>query len=260
MASTYSNACCETPVPHNVADYQAQGEWLDILGEKVYVVGDKAANRAIVWVFDIFGYSPQTLRGADVVAANLLSSSKGPVTVLIPDWFDGTVADKAWVPPVTDDQAAKLGNFIKTKAAPELVVPRVLKFAEALKQHQTILPNIQNLGIFGFCWGGKLASIACQKSSDGVFAVAVQTSPSKADPEEARNISVPMALILSKDEDLPTMKRFYDNIPTPYKLLERFDDQIHGFMSGRGDLSDPGVKAEVERGYNQAVEFFDKYL
>lgn len=197
------------------------------------VAGDKAATRAIVWVFDIFGFSPQTLRGADIVAASLSSSSKGPVAVLVPDWFDGTVADKAWVPPVTDEQAAKLGNFVKTKAAPELVVPRVLKFAEGLKQQQPALPNVQNLGIFGFCWGGKLASIACQKSSDSIFSVAVQTSPSRADPEEAANISVPMALLLSKDEDLPTMQKFYDNLPTSDKFMERFEGQIHGWMSGR---------------------------
>lgn len=143
------------------------------------------------------------------------------------------MADKSWVPPVTDEQAAKLGNFIKTKAAPELVVPRVLKFAEALKQQQPSLPNVQNLGIFGFCWGGKLASIACQKSADGIFAVAVQTSPSMADPEETANISVPMALLLSKDEDLPTMQKFYDNLPMSDKFMERFEGQIHGWMSGR---------------------------
>ncbi|PCG93921.1 Hypothetical protein PENO1_060710 [Penicillium occitanis (nom. inval.)] len=243
MASTHSKACCETPVPANVADYQAQGEYLVILGEKVYVTGDKTATRAIVWVFDIFGYSLQTLRGADIVAASLSSSSKGPVAVLVPDWFDGTVANKAWVPPVTDEQTAKLGNFIKTKAAPELVVPRVLKFAEGLKQQQPTLPNIRSLGIFGFCWG-----------------VAVQTSPSRADPEEAANISVPMALLLSKDEDLPTMRKFYDNLPTSDKFMERFEGQIHGWMSGRGDLLDPSIKAEVERGYNLAIEFFDKYL
>ncbi|KAF3401222.1 hypothetical protein DPV78_005607 [Talaromyces pinophilus] len=260
MASTHSKACCETPVPANVADYQAQGEYLVILGEKVYVAGDKTASRAIVWVFDIFGYSLQTLRGADIVAASLSSSSKGPVAVLVPDWFDGTVANKAWVPPVTDEQTAKLGNFIKTKAAPELVVPRALKFAEGLKQQQPTLPNIRSLGIFGFCWGGKLASIACQKSSDSIFSVAVQTSPSRADPEEAANISVPMALLLSKDEDLPTMRKFYDNLPTSDKFMERFEGQIHGWMSGRGDLLDPSIKAEVERGYKLAIEFFDKYL
>ncbi|GAM34686.1 hypothetical protein TCE0_015r02420 [Talaromyces pinophilus] len=243
MASTHSKACCETPVPANVADYQAQGEYLVILGEKVYVAGDKTASRAIVWVFDIFGYSLQTLRGADIVAASLSSSSKGPVAVLVPDWFDGTVANKAWVPPVTDEQTAKLGNFIKTKAAPELVVLRVLKFAEGLKQQQPTLPNIRSLGIFGFCWG-----------------VAVQTSPSRADPEEAANISVPMALLLSKDEDLPTMRKFYDNLPTSDKFMERFEGQIHGWMSGRGDLLDPSIKAEVERGYKLAIEFFDKYL
>ncbi|EEA28694.1 hypothetical protein TMatcc_002952 [Talaromyces marneffei ATCC 18224] len=260
MASKHSNACCETPVPVNVADYHAQGKYFDIHGERVYVAGDKTATRAIVWVFDIFGFSPQTLRGADTVATSLSSSSKGPAAVLVPDWFDGAVADKAWVPPVTDEQAAKLGNFIKTKAALELVVPRVLKFAEELKQQQPVLPNVQTLGIFGFCWGGKLASIACQKSSNSVFAVAVQTSPSRADPEEAAYISVPMALLLSKDEDLKTMQKFYGNLPSSDKFMERFEGQIHGWMSGRGDLSDLMIKAEVERGYKLAVEFFEKYL
>ncbi|OKL58067.1 hypothetical protein UA08_06665 [Talaromyces atroroseus] len=259
MTSTYSKACCETPVPSTVMDYQAKGEWIDVNDEKTYIAGDKTATRAIVLVYDIFGYSPQTLRGADLVAEALSKSARGPVAVIVPDWFDGTVAEKAWVPPVSDEQKQKLGNFIQTKASPELVVPRVLKFAQTL-QHRAVLPQVQKLGIFGFCWGGKLASIACQQSARNIFTVAVQTSPARADPEEAKSILVPMALLTSKDEDQEALTKFYENLPTSHKLLERFDTQIHGWMSGRGDLSDIQVKAEYERGYTMAVQFFDKYL
>lgn len=31
-------------------------------------------------------------------------------------------------------------------------------------------------------------------------------------------------------------------------------------LSIRGDLSEPSIKAEVDRGYELAVDFFDKYL
>jgi dienelactone hydrolase len=172
------------------------------------------------------------LRGADLVAEALSKSTSGPVAVIVPDWFDGTVADKSWVPPVSDEQKQKLGNFIQTKASPELVVPRVIKFAQAL-QHHTILSQVQKLGLFGFCWGGKLASIACQQSANNIFTVAVQTSPARVDPEEAKNILVPMALLTSEDEDQETLIKFYENLPTQDKLLERFDNQIHGWMSGR---------------------------
>ncbi|KAH8705228.1 putative dienelactone hydrolase [Talaromyces proteolyticus] len=254
MASEHSKACCEAPVPDNMNPYQENGEWLQIAGRKTYINGSKTATRAIVWVYDIFGYSPQTLRGADIVARDL-SAGNSPALIIVPDWFDGCVAEKAWVPPVTPEQQEKLGGFIQNKASPGLVVPRVLEFTKDIKN---VFTSVEKIGIFGFCWGGKLASLACQQDKDS-FVVAVQTSPARIDPEEAKNVSVPMALLSSGDEDADLIAKFADNLHSD-KLLEVFSTQIHGWMSGRGDLEDPNVKAEYERGYKIAVGFFDKHL
>lgn len=180
----------------------------------------------MLYVFDIFGFSPQTLRGADTLAYNLSASS--PTLVIVPDWFDGAVAQKAWVPPVTPEQQEKLGGFIQNKASPGLVVPRVLELTKSINK---TFANVDKLGIFGFCWGGKLASLVCQDDKDS-FVVAVQTSPARIDPEEAKKVSVPMALLLSGDEDAELAAKYVGNL-TRGTLLERFEGQIHGWMSAR---------------------------
>ncbi|CRG84228.1 putative AIM2 family protein C30D10,14 [Talaromyces islandicus] len=251
--SEHSKACCETPVPGSVADYKEKGEWIEIDGRKTYISGSKTATRAVIYVFDIFGFSPQTLRGADILAHDLSASS--PALVIVPDWFDGSVAEKAWVPPVTPEQQEKLGGFIQNKASPGLVVPRVLELSNAINK---TFASVERLGIFGFCWGGKLASLACQDDKDS-FVVAVQTSPARIDPEEAKKVSVPMALLLSGDEDTELAAKYAGNL-TKDTLMESFEGQIHGWMSARGDLEDPKVKAEYERGYQVAGAFFNKHL
>ena len=56
------------------------------------VTGPSDADKAIVVIYDIFGYFPQTLQGADILA----TSDKQKYRVFIPDWFKGTPADIAW--------------------------------------------------------------------------------------------------------------------------------------------------------------------
>jgi dienelactone hydrolase len=243
--SEHSKSCCETPVPGTVAPYQEKGEWIEIDGRKTCTLcsqdlpthcqligynsdisGSKTATRAVLYVFDIFGFSPQTLRGADILAHHLSTSS--PALVIVPDWFDGSVAEKAWVPPVTPEQQQKLGGFIQNKASPGLVVPRVLELSKSINK---TFANVEKLGIFGFCWGGKLASLACQDNEDR-FVVAVQTSPARIDPEEAKKVSMPMALLLSGDEDADVAGKYAANL-TKDTLMERFETQIHGWMSAR---------------------------
>lgn len=62
-----SHACCT--VPPVVADgYKEKGEWTTIQGMKTYATGPKDAKTAILVVYDIFGFFPQTLQGADILA------------------------------------------------------------------------------------------------------------------------------------------------------------------------------------------------
>ena len=55
-----------------------------------------------------------------------------------------------------------------------------------------------------------------------------------------------------KAEDLAT----FGNALKVEKHIERFDDQLHGWMSARADLSDEKVRKEYERGYKTILDFF----
>ncbi len=62
-----SHACCT--VPPVVSDgYKEKGEHMTIDGMKTYVTGSKDAKSAILVVYDIFGFFPQTYQGADILA------------------------------------------------------------------------------------------------------------------------------------------------------------------------------------------------
>lgn len=62
-----SHACCT--VPPVVADgYKEKGSWTEIDGMKTYATGPSSAKSAILVVYDIFGFFPQTLQGADILA------------------------------------------------------------------------------------------------------------------------------------------------------------------------------------------------
>lgn len=65
--STQSHACCTVPavVDH---DYKEKGEFVTIAGMKTYATGPSDASKAILVVYDIFGFFPQTLQGADILA------------------------------------------------------------------------------------------------------------------------------------------------------------------------------------------------
>ena len=78
------------------------------------------------------------------------------------------------------------------------------------------------------------------------------------DPVDAENIIIPTCLLASEEEK--------ESIGTWVKKLkvenyiERFDDQIHGWMSARADLEDENVRKEYERGYRIFLEWFAKHL
>jgi dienelactone hydrolase len=53
--------------------------------EATDVTGPADAKKAILVIYDIFGYFEQTLQGADILA----NSGEEKYKVLIPDWFKG---------------------------------------------------------------------------------------------------------------------------------------------------------------------------
>jgi dienelactone hydrolase len=104
-------------------------------------------------VYDIFGFFPQTLQGADILATG---DQEKPHRIFMPDFFEGKPADISWYPPDTDEKGQKLGEFFKTTAAPPKTVEKVKSVMDELKSSN---PNIKEWGVVGYCWGGKVSFI-----------------------------------------------------------------------------------------------------
>ncbi|KAL5341520.1 hypothetical protein BJX70DRAFT_395903 [Aspergillus crustosus] len=233
--SGVSKACCTIP-PVIAKGYQPKGEYKTINGLKTYVTGPETATKAILVIYDIFGFFPQTLQGADILS----TSSTQKYRVFIPDFFEGEPADITWFPPQTNDHKAKLGNFFQTKAAPPKTlskIPGVVSEANALAPSSpSSSGSFASWSILGFCWGGKITTLASD-SSNKTFKTAIQAHPAMLDPADAKQVNIPMALLASKDENPEDVAKFGANLQKDH-YVETFPDQIHGWMAARSDLED----------------------
>ncbi|CAE7121072.1 unnamed protein product [Rhizoctonia solani] len=71
MAGTPNSntACCTIPPVVPKEQYKEKGEYKPYGAyKKAYIVGKPGTGKAIIGVYDIFGYWPQTLQGADILA------------------------------------------------------------------------------------------------------------------------------------------------------------------------------------------------
>ena len=61
LVLTYTVACCKLPPVE--AEYTPKGSYETINGYKTYVTGPEDSDKAILSIYDIFGFSPQILQG-----------------------------------------------------------------------------------------------------------------------------------------------------------------------------------------------------
>ena len=91
--------------------------------------GSKDAKTGILIVYDIFGFFPQTLQGADILA---YTDKEQQYQVFMPDFFEGSPADISWYPPDNKEKEEKLGKFFQTAAAPPKTLPRIPRLLMSL--------------------------------------------------------------------------------------------------------------------------------
>ncbi|KAI1259543.1 alpha/beta-hydrolase [Xylariaceae sp. FL1019] len=245
----HSEACCNIP-PVVSKGYEAKGSYEDLGGFKTYVTGPSSATKGVVTIYDIFGYYPQTLQGADIMA----TSDDTKYRVFIPDWFKGDPCPLSIFPPDTPEKQKQLGDFFG-KNPPPSVASKVPDYFKAVSAKY---PEIKEWAILGFCWGGKVVSLVTS-SDDNPFKVAIEAHPAMVDPSDAEKIKVPIAMLASKDEDPEDVKKFKANLTVP-NHVETFGDQIHGWMAARADLNDERVKSEYTRGYQTVIKFLSQHL
>jgi len=246
----HSAACCSIP-PIQAENYDAKGKYETINGLKTYVTGPSSAKKALLFIYDIFAYFPQTLQGADILST---SDSHNQYRVFMPDWFEGNPAHISWYPPDTKEKGEQLGAFFQNQGAPPKTAAKVPDMVKAIEKQY---PDIESWGIVGFCWGGKIVSLTTSK--DSVFKAAAECHPAMVDPSEAESIKIPLCMLASQDEPAEDVEKFKNNLKGE-KHVEIFKDQIHGWMGARGDLKDKRCKEEYERGYRTVLGFMGKYV
>ena len=113
--------------------------------------GPSSATSAIFIIYDVFGFSPQILQGADLLAHE--DDEHHQYQVYMPDFLEGKPADVSWYPPDTKEKSEKLGALFQGPAEPSKNAERVAQLVGAIKKHS---PNIEKFGVLGHCWGGKV--------------------------------------------------------------------------------------------------------
>ncbi|QDS70572.1 hypothetical protein FKW77_010520 [Venturia effusa] len=247
--SLHSAACCSVP-PVVSKGYELKGNYVKVNGLKTYHTGDAKAKHAILVVYDIFGYFPQTLQGADILA---YGDKEKQYQVFMPDFLEGSPADISWYPPDNEEKGAKLGKFFETTAAPPKTVKRVPDLVASIKKEY----SIESFAVVGYCWGGKIVNLVSQQGTP--FKAAAAVHPAMVDPADAPKVAIPIAVLPSKDEDKEAIAAYSKALKVE-NVVEFFPTQVHGWMAARSDLEDAGVKKEYERGYKLLLDFFHQHV
>ncbi|CAE6363749.1 unnamed protein product [Rhizoctonia solani] len=249
MATIHNSntACCTIPTVVPKEQYKEKGEYKSYGPyKKAYIVGKPGTGKAIIGVYDIFGYWPQTLQGADILAETL------DALVIYPDFFDGQPWDSNNFPPKTDESKQKLQEFFGGIANVTERVKNVGELADQLRAD-----GAKFVGTVGFCWGGKVVTVA---AGTGKTDAAVSIHPAFLDVKDAENLKVPIGLFPSKDEPLDEYEKIIKSISTkPFaskNAYKVYSNMHHGWAAARADLDDPENKKDYEDVYGTAVTFY----
>jgi dienelactone hydrolase len=252
MATHNTNVGCCT-IPPVQSEYTPKGSFKSVGSfNKVYVTGPDTSTNAIVCVYDIFGYFPQTQQGADIVASTLKT------TVYMPDFFepDGPFPHDPF-PPTTPEGQQALQDFFGTTANPPKNVEKLIVFGNHLKSN-----GANNVGLYGFCWGGKVSVLAGGDNTP--FSAVSIIHPAMLSADDSTKLTIPLAIYPSKDEPIDEFKKIV-GILDKKGFAEKCDNKYysnmhHGWAAARADLANEENKKEFEDVYTKLVNFFKNTL
>eukprot|EP00386_Alphamonas_edax_P012947 GDKI01040162.1.p1 GENE.GDKI01040162.1~~GDKI01040162.1.p1 ORF type:complete len:259 (-),score=85.25 GDKI01040162.1:212-931(-) len=237
------SSCCPTTVGPVSSDYKGVGKHEKVDDMELYVVGE--GDKAVVVIYDIFGFHPNTYQWCDKLAA------AAGVRVVMPDIFRG----KPWPvdpwPPVGD-----LMGWIQKEGTEEAVDRDVKKVMPWLAAQ-----GVKATAVHGFCWGGLRAF---NQAATGVFKAVGTCHPSFVTAEVASAVHVPAMVLNSKDESDEQMNAVEEvlrkNLGSDKLVNEWFKEVHHGWCAARGDCSDPVQKANMQKALDISAQFFKKHL
>ncbi|EIW69118.1 hypothetical protein TREMEDRAFT_39389 [Tremella mesenterica DSM 1558] len=237
-------ACCTLPPAE--AEYTPKGSYETLAGLKTYVVGpdlDKAKG-AVLCVYDIFGFSPQILQGADLLSA-------GGFKVYMPDFCAGEYATAEMFSGTPEGNAQKAKYFGGFPGRVDSQSKPVADTVKALKEL-----GFKSIGGVGYCWGYKCLVVS---EGAGLFHAIVGAHPSFAAVTDADPISSPLLLLPSQAEDIEVMNAIAESVNArlPGKAsVKAYPESVHGFAAARANLHNEVEKAKFHEAYTDMVDFF----
>jgi len=250
MIHNTNAACCS--IPPVQSEYTPKGTFKSVGDfKKVYVTGE-STDTAIVCVYDIFGYFPQTQQGADIIASTLKT------VVYMPDFFEPNAPFPSEdFPPSTDAGKKALQEFFGGTANPQAAVKKLTAFGNTLKSG-----GAKKVGAYGFCWGGKVSLSAGGESTP--FESVSIVHPAMLSVDDANKLTVPLGIYISKDEPVDEYIKVLEAIAKkPFATKndnKYYANMFHGWAAARADLKNQDNKEEFENLYTRLAEFFSKTL
>jgi len=230
--------CEDMPLLELTPDtYTPEGEIIDIEGLTVYEGANKTSENLLIIVHDIYGFdsSTNTMQFADKINQN-------GFRVAFPDYFYAMKADETL--PKTHSQEW-IKNNMKNRQQPTWE-GSVRADTEKVISHYKA-QGITKFGIFGFCWGGKIALRASTDLGEDLLG-AGQIHPSSVVESDSEVAMTPNILLPASND--AQMENYCETIKGRIGLdacfHQRFTDVNHGFSGQSGNWSDPLIKQRAE--------------
>ena len=145
----------------------------------------------------------------------------------MPDFFYGKPASRDDFPPDTDEKKQRMGAFFQ---GPASVPDTIAKVPGIVEEINRTCPGIQKWASLGMCWGGKIVSLSSRSGTP--FAAAAEVHPAMVDPNDGKDITIPLCMLASGDENPEDVKNFEKNL-TVECHVDIYKDQVHGWMAAR---------------------------
>ncbi|KAK8844541.1 hypothetical protein IAR55_006388 [Kwoniella newhampshirensis] len=245
-------ACACNPVAHH--DYDAKGTWIEggLNGLKTYhsPATGGTSKKAILLLYDVFGFCPQNYQGADMMASNGFD-------VYIPDVFKGGALDFKQV------RSAEASE--KQKIVQAFLSDFPGKCEAQVKPVQDLITTLREkgytkVGALGLCWGGSMVTYVPELDAMAMAHPARYGVTAAG----AEKLNSPTCLLPSANEDEAQMKEFHNAMLTkpvgPQCVLKFYSDCPHGWLAARGDLTLDKGKQKFEEAYHDIITFFTNVL
>jgi len=235
---------CEHCVSGEQKKYTGAGKEIQFDGLDAYINGPDSAKTAVIVNSDLFGWKAPNARAIVDKVANA-----GHLAMTV-DLFRGMVWEHG-----TDFSPANLGAFFSANPD-ERVQADIVKACSYLQKKK-----ISQIGIMGFCWGGRQAFNA---STNGLVKAAVSFHGGGVSDKTCKDVKCPVFIIQAGLDNYPSLA-VVEGIKKGLEALNKevqlkvFPDVNHGFGI-RADSNDKHATKQAELAFQDAIQFLGKKL